>query len=70
MLALGVNAGIYDANAGIVHWINPNAFVGIFLVIIFLWVSCCMVGALHSIQTPRVMLTEPLDWGKVEKTEE
>lgn len=76
LCAASVNAatdpvvGIYSANAGIGNWINPNALVGIVLMIMIFWVSCCVVGALANINCPRIMLEKPLEWGKVEKTEE
>ena len=62
--------GIYAANAGITQWLNPNALVGILLMISIFWISCCVVGCLANINTPRIMLEKPLEWGKVEKTEE
>lgn len=75
LLAMNVNAqatseGIFAANAGIVNWLSPNAFVGIFLMIMILWVSCCTISALSQIGTPRILLKEPLEWGKIEKTED
>ena len=61
---------MYDANAKISHWINPNAFVGIVLMIFFFWISYCVFGALAAVQGPKIMLEKTIDWGKVERTEE
>ena len=62
--------GIYSANQKIGQWINPNAFVGILLTIIFFTTSYCVFGLMAQIQTPRIMLEKELDWGKVEKVDE
>ena len=62
--------GIYSANQKIGQWLNPNAFVGIFLTIIFFWIASCVFGMMAQIQTPRIMLEKELDWGKVEKVDE
>ena len=62
--------GIYSANQNINKWLNPNAFVGIFLMLIFFWVCQCVFGMLGQIQTPKIMLEKELDWGKVEKVDE
>ena len=62
--------GIFKANAGIARWINPNAFVGITIVLVVFWVCYCVLGMLAQVQTPRIMLEKTIDWGKVERTEE
>ena len=64
------NYGIYSQNLSISHWLNPNAFVGILIMIIFFWVCYCVLGLLANVQTPRIILEKTIDWGKVEKTEE
>ena len=61
---------IYDANKNIGQWINPNAFMGIVIMIVFFWVCNCVFGALAQVQTPRIMLEKTLDFGKIEKVEE
>ena len=62
--------GIYDANANISLWINPNALFGIMFMIMFFWVCLCVLGALSTVQTPKIMLEKCIDWGKVEQVEE
>ena len=71
--ASAVNAeydGIFSANKNIGNWINPNAFVGIFFMIMFFWFCMWTLQMLSAIQTPTVMLEKCIDWGKVEKIEE
>ena len=73
MALLSANAeatGIFDANQGISKWINPNAFVGIVLILLFFWVCICVFNMLAQVQTPRIMLEKTIDWGKVERTDE
>ena len=62
--------GIYSANQNISKWLNPNAFVGIFLTIVFFWIAWCVLGLMSQIQTPKIMLEKELDWGRVEKVDE
>ncbi len=62
--------GIFSQNTVIGEWINPNAFMGIILILLFFWVTCCSLSMLSDVQTPRIMLEKTLDWGKVEKTED
>ena len=62
--------GIFNANTGISMWINPNALVGITIVLMFFWVCYCVLGMLAQVQTPRIMLEKTIDWGKVERVEE
>ena len=40
---------IYDANRSIGTWINPNALVGILLMLIFFWVCTCVLQLLGNI---------------------
>ena len=61
---------IFSANTGISMWINPNALVGITIVLMFFWVCYCVLGMLAAVQTPRIMLEKTIDWGKVERVEE
>ncbi len=61
---------IFSANTGISMWINPNALVGITIVLMFFWVCYCVLGMLAQVQTPRIMLEKTIDWGKVERVEE
>jgi len=63
-------ASIYNANTGIGMWINPNALVGITIVLMFFWVCYCVLGMLAQVQTPRIMLEKTIDWGKIERVEE
>ena len=70
LLSATAQAGIYDANNGIAKWINPNAFVGLVLIILFFWVCTCVLGMLGQVQTPKIMLEKTIDWGKVERTED
>ena len=62
--------GIFSANENINQWVNPNAFMGIFLTIIFLMTVTCVLGLMHDINTPRMMLEKDLDWGKIERVED
>ncbi len=62
--------GIFSANTGIAMWVNPNALVGITIVLMFFWVCYCVLGMLAAVQTPRIMLEKTIDWGKVERVEE
>ena len=62
--------GIYSSNTYIGEWINPNAFMGIVLILLFFWVTYCSLSMLSEVQTPRIMLEKCIDWGKVEKTED
>ena len=62
--------GIYASNTYIAEWINPNAFMGIVIILLFFWVTYCSLSMLSEVQTPRIMLEKCIDWGKVEKTED
>mmetsp|Transcript_23539 Transcript_23539/g.31574 ORF Transcript_23539/g.31574 Transcript_23539/m.31574 type:complete len:92 (-) Transcript_23539:274-549(-) len=62
--------GLFSANESINKWINPNAFVGILLTLVFFWVCQCVFSLMGNIQTPKIMLEKELDWGKIEKVDE
>ena len=62
--------GIFKANTYIYYWINPNALVGIALMLLFSMLAYIVLGLIAVIDGPQLMLEKCIDWGKVEKVEE